>query len=258
MRKLLFRRRDLVLIPTAYVVLGLFLTLVQGRLVYFPDNQTFAPCVQLPLAETVNTEGVRGLYIEGGPRLAILYHGNAGNACDRSFYVPLLQSEGFSVLLVEYPGYAGDTGTLSDESILENVRHVATWAATRTHHEHVLIGESLGSAVASYHAQLTRPERLVLITPFSSLASLASRKVKIYPTSILLTHNYETALWAQNAEKVRIISAQDDTIIPHEEVESLYSSLTTKDVKWYIARGDHNTLYNHPDFREAFVLALTK
>ena len=42
----------------------------------------------------------------------LVFHGNAGNASDRFFYGPVLNTLGYRTLLVEYPGYGGRKGEL--------------------------------------------------------------------------------------------------------------------------------------------------
>lgn len=40
----------------------------------------------------------------------IVFHGNAGAAIDRSYYVDALTPLGYRVVLAEYPGYGGRSG----------------------------------------------------------------------------------------------------------------------------------------------------
>jgi hypothetical protein len=52
----------------------------------------------------------------------VVFHGNAGCAYDRSYYVDAFTPRGFRTFLYEYPGYGGRSGSPSASSIISDAR----------------------------------------------------------------------------------------------------------------------------------------
>ncbi len=48
----------------------------------------------------------------------MVFHGNAGSAYDRMYYVKALEPLGYRVLLAEYPKYGARTGSLGEKSLV--------------------------------------------------------------------------------------------------------------------------------------------
>ena len=91
-------------------ILGAYL--LQNALLYYPDNYSLAqlrqgvkdsPVKLWPKAD----ETYRGLITLPGAGDArgtvVVFHGNAGSAYDRMYYVRALEPLGYRVLLAEYP-----------------------------------------------------------------------------------------------------------------------------------------------------------
>jgi fermentation-respiration switch protein FrsA (DUF1100 family) len=109
----------------------------------------------------------------------LLYaHGNAGNL---SFDAPLLayiQRElQVSTLIFDYRGYGRSEGSPTVAGVLQDARAARALLADRAGVEEtqvVLIGRSLGGAVAVQLAAETSPRGLILESTFSSLADVAA------------------------------------------------------------------------------------
>jgi fermentation-respiration switch protein FrsA (DUF1100 family) len=131
------------------------------------------------------------------PRAALLYcHGNGGNL---SFGAPLLayfQSDlRLSVLTFDYRGYGRSDGVPSVAGILEDARAARTELAERSGMgltQQILMGRSLGGAVAVQLAAELPPRGLVLESTFSSLGDVA-------------THLYPRLAWLVPADKLNSV-----------------------------------------------------
>lgn len=111
------------------------------------------------------------------PRAVVLYcEGNAGNISGRRWVLELFRDRmKSSVLLFDYRGYGRSEGIPNQPGILEDARAARRWLAERTRvteRDIVLVGNSLGGAVAVDLAARDGARGLVLENTFSSLAEL--------------------------------------------------------------------------------------
>ncbi len=133
------------------------------------------------------------------PRAAVLYcHGNGGNVAYCSRDLALLQRRlRVSVLAFDYRGYGRSQGTPTVEGILRDARAARQILAKRVGlgaADLVLMGRSLGGAVAVRLASEAAPRGLVLESTFSSLRDVASE-------------HYPGVAWLVPSEKLNSVSA---------------------------------------------------
>lgn len=226
----------------SYVLFGAVLYLRQDALLYFPDQTPFADCEELSAAQRLDMNGTRGYFFQNGTstKLAVLYHGNAGRACDRAFYQTALTHAGYSWLMVEYRGYAGAGEKPSTKGILEDTRRVTAWVNEKKFSHIAVIGESIGAGPASYHAYIGGTDKLVLITPFEKLGAVAGDYYPIYPIALLLRDDFDNSAWARSAQHVFIVYGAKDTIIPAKHAIGLFDALPQENKQLLEINSDHN------------------
>ena len=181
----------------AWLALLAWLTLNERRLLFFPDRTLAAEPADFGLrAEELwipVEDGVtlHGWWIAGsGDRVLVWYHGNAGDIADRlpnaRWFVDNL---GVSVVLVDYRGYGRSTGTPDEAGVYRDGLAVydtvvARGAAPR---DIVILGRSLGGAVATEVA-LQRPAgALVLEAAFRSARAMAREHYWFVPSALVRT-----------------------------------------------------------------------
>lgn len=232
-----------------YVSFGVYLFLNQEKIVYQPFAQDFQSCPAFKEAEKVSYQDTR-MYVKreaAGP-VVVLYHGNAGSACDRAFYANLFEAAGYGYVIVEYAGYSNDTRSPTHELIKQDVEHVVSYLNKQDVGSVIIVGESIGTGVATYHASLAPPDRLLLISPFTDLRAVARDRFWFYPTSLLVDNAYDNvAALATYKGDVTIIHGTEDTIIPHALGYQLFQSLQTTKSLVSIEGADHNTLFRFED-----------
>lgn len=111
-------------------------------------------------------------------RAFVLYaHGNAGNLSHRSRLLARLQSQmRVAVLIFDYRGYGRSEGIPTVDGILDDARAARAFLAQHAGVEEsdiVLMGRSLGGAVATQLAAESKPRGLILESTFSSLKDVA-------------------------------------------------------------------------------------
>ncbi len=125
------------------------------------------------------------------PRAIVLFcHGNAGNVTNRAFLLRDLRDRlGVSALVFDYRGYGRSEGRPSEEGILQDARAARTWLADRAdvaESEIVLMGRSLGGAVAVDLAAEEGGRALILESTFASLPDVAAHHYPWLPVRMLM------------------------------------------------------------------------
>jgi pimeloyl-ACP methyl ester carboxylesterase len=117
----------------------------------------------------------------------------------------------------------------------------------------IAVGLSIGAGPAMHLARHRRLAGAILVTPFDSLANLASHHYWWAPVRLLLRHQMEIADDAAKVdEPVAIITAEHDSIVPAALAEALRSKVVNLVLYRVIPGADHNDLYDHPEFAAAF------
>ena len=240
-------RRSFVLILTALIFPGCS---IQNSLLYFPDSS-------VPDEKILKTHGIgpwppsgeyRGLVsaIPAGQTIGtvIVFHGNAGTAAGRTFYVKALGALGYRVILAEYPAYGGRKGALGEKSFVGDGVETVRLAFQDCGGPLFLLGESLGGGVAAAVAKETSVPiaGVLLITPWDTLASVAQAKFPYLPVRLLLTDTYDTIGNLKTfTGRIVVVGAGRDQIIPIRHADNLYASLPgTAKRLWVIPEAGHN------------------
>lgn len=185
-----------------------------------------------------------------GPlRRALVFHGNAGMAMHRSYYAEGLQSaagdERWAVYILEYPGYGSREGTPGEDAFYEAARSALGELLAAQDESVLLIGESLGSGVASRMAA-EYPEEvdgLLLVTPFTTLADVGARHFRWLPVRLLLRDRYDNvSALREYGGPVAVLLAARDEVIPAELGKELYDGYDGSKKLWIQEGSGHNTL----------------
>jgi pimeloyl-ACP methyl ester carboxylesterase len=118
------------------------------------------------------------------------------------------------------------------------------------HPKIVVIGRSLGSGVAVWVASQRPVARLVLVTPFDSLADAAAAQYPFVPVRWLLRDKFESWRYApQVTAPTRIIVAEDDELVPRSSSDRLRTRFKEGIVSYVVVPGvGHNTIQDGPGY----------
>ena len=230
-----------------YLALCGLLAVFQRSLLYFPQPRTNKSAASM----TVKVAGASLVITtrEAAGAGAIVYFG--GNAEDVSWSVDTL-AEAFpdrALYLPHYRGYGGRSGTPSEEALFADALAVFDHVQ-HTHRDTVVVGRSLGSGVATYVAAQRPVSRLVLVTPFDSIAAVAATYYWFVPVRSLLKDRYESVRYAPHVTApTLIVAAENDEEIPPDHARELLRhfrvDIATMEV---IAGAGHNTIDRSPDY----------
>lgn len=230
-----------------YLLLGLYFFINQSNYIYFPNDDNFEDCPGFKDAEKINLNGTRAYFKNNSKSVVVFYHGNAGSACQRAFLAETFEDLGHSYLIVEYTGYSNDGKKPSEAALLKNVDDIEWFLDAKLFTEVFIIGESLGTALASYNASLNDTYKLLLISPFYKLADVAQISMPIYPCSWILKDKYDNSTYIDKLSNATIIHGEDDKIIPIALSMRYFNNIKTFN-KRHISIPDagHNNLYTNP------------
>jgi uncharacterized protein len=184
----------------------------------------------------------------------IVFHGNAGTASDRAYYLKPLTQLGYRVILAEYPGYGKRSGEPGEEVFVKDAKETLRLVSEQYEGQIFLLGESLGSGVAAATIKDSSVKigGVILITPWDTLLSVAKEKMPWLPVGWLLHDRYDSVRNLKGYQgKIVIVGAERDTLIPIAHSRELFNSLTVSESlhKMYvISRAGHNDWPDRIDF----------
>ncbi|MBN2218639.1 MAG: alpha/beta hydrolase [Pirellulales bacterium] len=182
------------------------------------------------------------------PRAVILYcHGNAGNITHRAEILRILHGRvGASVLMFDYRGYGRSEGKPSEHGLLADARAARAWLAEREGidpSDVVLMGRSLGGAVAVDLAAADGARGLVLESTFTSIPDMAAYHYPALPVRGLLRTRFDSLSKIANYHGPLLASHGDaDTLVPMENGQKLFEAANQP--KQFIRLGDRG--HNEP------------
>lgn len=197
----------------------------QRSLLYYPTPAVTEPLRDVErIALRSHGETLQILRVGQAQEHALIYFG--GNAQDVSRLAPLF-ARAFpdrQVYLVNYRGYGGSSGSPSEAALLQDAVTVFDFARMR-HAEVAVLGQSLGSGVAVFLATVRQIARLVLITPYDSIETVAKNNFPQFPVSLLLKDKFRSAERASNVRSpTLILLAERDDVIPRASSEALIAA----------------------------------
>ncbi len=244
----------LVLAGLMYVILCVFLYLMQPRLLYYPNlpgrKLMVSPAdigldyesVTLITADDVRLHG----WFVHAPRhrgTLLFFHGNAGNISHRLDSLRIFTQLGLSTFIFDYRGYGLSEGRISEEGTYLDAG--AAWqylTGTRgvDPRRIIVFGRSLGGAVAANLAAGNPPAGLILESVFTSVPDMAAGLYPFLPVRLLCRYNYNARESLRKVSSpVLIIHSPEDDIIPFNNGLELFAA--AGEPKTFLTiRGSHN------------------
>lgn len=242
----------LALAIVAYAGICAWMYAKQRDLMYFPQaTKVDAKNTDFGIAR--NGVMLNGWLVNIGQPGAVIYFGGNAERVENmrdEFAQWFPQS---SVYLVPYRGYGASEGVPSEEALLSDALAVFDQVKARQQGAPItVIGRSLGSAVASHVASQRPVAKLVLITPFDSMTSVAKSHYPWLPLRWLMQDRYETAQYLEKYEgPVLIVRAGKDEVIPAESTDRLIASMSRKPQILDLPVATHNSIDDDPAFGNA-------
>ena len=180
------------------------------------------------------------------PRAVVLFcHGNAGNIEHRAGLLKVLQQRvGVSVMIFDYRGYGRSEGTPTEAGVMADARAARKWLAQLegiAEDRIVLMGRSIGGAVAVDLAAGDGARGLVLESTFSSVPDVAAKLYPLLPVRLLMRSEFDSAAKIGKYRGPLLQSHGDaDRVVPYELGRRLHAAANSPKQFVVIPGGDHN------------------
>jgi len=212
-----------------YALVCLIGFIAQEKLVYFPDRQLGATPRQIGLEyRDIRFPAADGVELHGWfvpasaetSRFTVLFcHGNAGNISHRLDSLRLLHDLGLSVLIFDYRGYGQSAGRVGERGTYRDAEGAWSYLVETLQvapGEIIVLGRSLGGAVAIELASRRRPRALIAESTFTSVPELGARVYPWLPVRQLARIRYESA---ERIGRIRcpllMVHSLDDEVVPY-------------------------------------------
>ena len=227
----------------------------QDMLVYFPTKRIYQTPEDFALAyEDVWLKTVDGQmhawWVPAGldAPAVVFFHGNGGNISYRMSTVNAFVKMGYSVLIVDYPGYGKSQGKPTEQGTYRTAESAWRYVrkAKKVPAEKMFIfGRSLGGGVASYLAVREKCAGLILESTFTSIPDVARKKFWILPAEHICKIYYNTNTRLPKIHSpVMVIHSMDDDLIPYSMGVKNFNSANEPKTFLQI-NGSHNAAFDH-------------
>lgn len=185
---------------------------------------------------------------ENKQTVMIYFGGNAENLISS---LSLLQSFGATdVYTFNYRGYGQSEGSPTQDALYADALAIYDFIAKRHSDDStrfVIVGRSLGSAVAGQLANRRTTHGLVLLTPLKSAAHSGQRAFPFLPVRWLIRHPLD--LYSEAGQfnfPVLMLIAERDQVISPADSQATFDIITSPKQLARIEHVGHNDLFNNP------------
>jgi len=243
------------IVLVAYLIVLLLMMWLEESFIFFPAKYPAGDWQPMDLqvedAWFQSDDGVRlhGWFIEHpDPVATVLFcHGNAGNLSWRAPAMRTLRNRArVNVLIFDYRGYGRSEGKPSEQGLYADARAARRWLARRAGlapEDIVMMGRSIGGAVAVELAAQDGARALILESTFTSLPDMAAQIYPFIPARWLMRNRFDSV------EKIGAYAGpllqshgNADTIVPIEQGRRLFAAAENARPKRFIPLPglDHN------------------
>lgn len=237
----------------AYCAVVALVWLFQERLVYFPGigreamvtPQAYGLAFEEATIATADGEKLAAWWVpaENARGTVLMFHGNAGNISHRLEYLGMFHRLRYSTLIVDYRGYGHSTGTPSEQGTYRDAE--AAWdhllhARGARPADVVILGESLGGAVAAWLAIRVGPRAVVLASTFTSVPDLGAQVYPFLPVRLISRFSYDNIAAVKALKSPLLVAhSRNDDIIPFSHGKALFEA-ANEPKQFLEMQGGHN------------------
>ena len=194
-----------------YIIAGAALFLYQRKLIYFPVGKI--PHAYETLTLENENETLEVIVLNSGRELALIYFGGNAEAVVYNAANFLTTFPHHTIYLLNYRGYGGSSGQPTEEGIFSD----ALYLFDKVQEKQAIIsvmGRSLGTGPATYLASKRPVEKMMLVSPYDSIKSVAQNKFPIYPMVLMLKDKYDSIGRVKDIKaKTIVLVAENDEVI---------------------------------------------
>ncbi len=221
-----------------YFAFMLMLAFFQKKYIYYPSKEIITtPGLKGMEYEDVYFESSDGIRLNGWffpPKdlrrgeTALFCHGNTDNISYFIDDVKMLTDIGLGVFIFDYRGYGRSGGDQSETGTYFDAEAAWNWLTKEKKlysRRIIIIGRSLGGAIAAWLAKEHKPRALFLETAFTSIGDIASETHPFIPVKRFLRYEYRTIDYLRQVKApVLIVHSKDDIVVPFSHGQKLFAA----------------------------------
>lgn len=160
---------------------------------------------------------------ENSKGLVFYLHGNADALNYWGDIAPTYTKHNHDILIIDYRGYGKSEGSIkSEQQLYDDIQNIYKQMCKNYNEQNiVVIGYSIGSGIASHISANNNPGRLILLSPYFSLESLANKHYPFFP-KFLIRYKFPTN---ENIPQIKcpitLFHGKNDALIPPEHSKNL-------------------------------------
>lgn len=180
-------------------------------------------------------------------------HGTFRNVEYQTQYVPYFTERGYAVWMMDYRGYGKSRGKLTEKNVVDDASLMYETFLDYFHipsEEAIVVGRSIGAAIAVQVAAEKQPGKLGLIVPFYNLPDLFKTYVPWFPFQLFMNNSFKNEEYLPKYKgQVAIFYGANDLVIPASNTRKLLPLLKPGDEYHEYARGTHINVTDMPDYQ---------
>jgi alpha/beta superfamily hydrolase len=199
------------------------------------------------VGDNVLLEGWRSVLREGVEKRGIVLY--FGGRSENVRWAPCMSSylPGWEVIAFNYRGFGGSYGRATEKHVVADALAIYDTFQGVLHpdsaHKIAVMGRSLGSGVAVQLATKRLSDKLVLISPYSSLASVVIARWFLLPAAFFLRHKFESIKYAPSYDgDAMIFVTPNDAHVTPENSRRLAAAFSGNTAVEEIHGAHHKTL----------------
>ena len=236
-----------------YVLIGFFIYIFQGKLLYHPGANNYLDDASL-------NHKIKKIYIPSDQKLVawyfkknpkyktlLFFHGNAGKIDSRIYKLNEFSKLNINYLIFAYRGFSGNEGNPSEKGLYKDSRAVKYWLNLNNiqDSEIILYGESLGTAIAVDLGKEFDFSGIILESPFTSMTELGKKYYPYLPVKLLLKDKYETIKKLDKINSpILVMHGAKDNIVPFDMGLKVYENANSPKYNYFNDYDDHMMDYN--------------
>lgn len=237
----------------AYLLVCLLMVCLESSLVYPIPTPRSSPAAEELGFEDVQFQSLDGTFLHGwyypheNARIGLLYcHGNGEDVTRNADLVHWFHDKlSASVFIFDYRGYGNSEGTPHEAGVIADGLAAQQWLAARlgvATDQIVLVGRSLGGAVAVALAKQQGAHAIVLLNTFPDMTEVAASKYPWLPVRWLMRNRYPSIERIQAYTGPLLQShGTADRIVPFALAKELYDASPSEQKRFVeIQGGSHN------------------
>lgn len=250
----------LIVFLVCYLLGGVILFIIQDKLIFHPDllPSSYEYKFKIPFEE-MNFDCPSGNHLNAlffptqhtKKGVIFYHHGNSQDLSLWGYEAEPVTRLGYDVLMYDYPTFGKSTGELSSKNLFSDAQYLLDWLKEKEKSiPIVLYGRSLGTGIAAKLASENHfVSKLILETPYYSIARMAQTFVGIYPMSFILRFKIQSFKYLKKVTCPTFLLHGDyDELIPVTQAKRLVKKNKIAELT-IIKGGTHNDLPFHQSFR---------